>query len=58
MKPGRRLISGVLVLVLTVSMVSAVQAKNINDMKNQQQQLEEQQKEAESEKKSLAARVQ
>ena len=58
MKPGRRLISGVLVLVLTVSMVSAVQAENINDMKNQQQQLEEQQKEAESEKKSLAARVQ
>ena len=58
MKPGRRLISGVLVLVLTVSMVSAVQAENINDMKNQQQQLEEQQKEAESEQKSLAARVQ
>ena len=55
MKPGRRLISGVLVLVLTVSMVSAVQAENINDMKNQQQQLEEQQKEAESEQKTLAA---
>ncbi len=58
MKLGRRLISGMLVFVLTVSMVLAVQAENINDMKNQQQQLEEQQKEAESEKKSLAARVQ
>ena len=58
MKLGRRLKSGMLVFVLTVSMVLAVQAENINDMKNQQQQLEEQQKEAESEKKSLAARVQ
>ena len=58
MKPGRRLISGMLVLALMVSMVLSVQAKSINDMKNQQQQLEEQQKEAESEKKSLSARVQ
>ena len=58
MKLGRRLISGMLVFVLTVSMVLAVQAESINDMKNQQQQLEEQQKETESEKKSLAARVQ
>ena len=57
MKLGRRLISGMLVFVLTVSMVLAVQAESINDMKNQQQQLEKQQKEAESEKKSLAARV-
>ena len=58
MKLGIRLISGMLVLVLTVGMVLSVQAKSINDMKNQQQQLEEQKKEAESEKKSLAARVQ
>lgn len=58
MNQGRRLVSGLLTLMLAVSMVLSVNATNINDMKNQQQQLEEQRQEAEAEKKSLAARVQ
>lgn len=57
MNKGKKVLSGLLVGALAVSMVLTASATDIESMKDKQQQLQEQQKDAQAEKSSLAARV-
>lgn len=57
MNKGKRLIGGLLALVMSVSMAFSAGATDIDGLKDKQEQLEDQKNEAAAEKASLAAKV-